>query len=208
MECAHQFLNYGFCAPGQSGGSCWHVAEDHTADMCGTLGCLNAWQAIGLAVLYAVLLVPNAGDEAILLVVGWLAKSALKAAPGAVRSVVAAVEKVLARSPKAVADGDVTLGRLTIDAGKQDKHIPGTNNFIPGRSELTVDPGSLLSRAGSGQPLNSVPRGTAGFRERVDFGRVIGRWSDGAGTFEDTTVGIIHYGSNGTVHIVPARPVP
>jgi Bacterial toxin 50 len=55
--------------------------------------------------------------------------------------------------------------------GKQGKHIPGDNNFIPGRSELTADPAELVKSAGSGVPVNSVVPGSPGFKERIDFGR-------------------------------------
>lgn len=45
-------------------------------------------------------------------------------------------------------------------------------------------------------------------KERVDFGKIIGRYIDMAiGQSTDTTIGIIHYGNKGA-HIVPARPNP
>jgi len=85
---------------------------------------------------------------------------------------------------------------------KQGKHIPGHKNFIPGRSELThPDPQKLIDRfAGTGQPVGPIPRGQPGFKERVDFGGIIGEFQG-----QPTTNGIIHYGGNG-VHIVPSRP--
>jgi hypothetical protein len=93
-----------------------------------------------------------------------------------------------------------------INAGKQGKHIPGHNNFIPGRSELTADPNVLVQRAGTGTPVNSVPRGQPGFKERVDFGEIIGNYVDPqSGASFPTTKGIITYANDG-VHIIPARP--
>ncbi|MGA4051732.1 hemagglutinin repeat-containing protein, partial [Ralstonia nicotianae] len=95
-----------------------------------------------------------------------------------------------------------------VDAGKQGKHQPGHNNFIQGRSELTYpDPQSLVDEhAGKGQPANNVPVGQAGSRERVDFGKIIGKYVDPVtGESIPTTKGIIHYGKDG-VHIVPSRP--
>jgi RHS repeat-associated protein len=94
----------------------------------------------------------------------------------------------------------------TVHMGKQGKHIKGHNNFIPGRSELTADPNTLASKAGTGTPVDpSVPRGTPGFKERVDFGQVIGDYVDSSGNRAPTTKGIIVYGSDG-IHIIPARP--
>ena len=56
-----------------------------------------------------------------------------------------------------------------IDMGKQGKHMPGHNNYIPGRSVLKADPAKLARRAGTGEPVNTVPRGMPGFKERVDL---------------------------------------
>ena len=63
----------------------------------------------------------------------------------------------------------VTKGGPLVNAGKQGKHIPGSNNYIPGRSVVTADPQALAQRARTGVPLNSLPRGQPGFKERVDF---------------------------------------
>ncbi len=96
----------------------------------------------------------------------------------------------------------------TIDAGKQGKHQPDHNNFILGRSELTYpDPQKLVDDfAGTGQPANNVAPGQPGYRERVNFGSVIGNYVDPVtGDQVPTTNGIIHYSKDG-VHIVPGRP--
>lgn len=85
--------------------------------------------------------------------------------------------------------------------GKQGKHIPGHNNFIPGRSPLTADPNDLARYTGTGQQVGAIPLGTAGAKERVDFGYIIGTHNG-----IPTTNGIIHYDGNGMIHIVPARP--
>ena len=46
----------------------------------------------------------------------------------------------------------------------------------------------------------------ARYKERVDFGRVIGQYYDQeTGQYVDTTIGIIHYGNDGA-HIIPAKP--
>ena len=100
-----------------------------------------------------------------------------------------------------------------IDDGNQGKHVVGHNNYVParGRSILTADPHGLAGHAGTGSPINAVPAGQPGHRERIDFGRVIGEHlerpdaSGQPGRRTPTTVGIIHYGKRG-IHIVPGRP--
>lgn len=62
--------------------------------------------------------------------------------------------------------------------------------------------------AGTGQvvPIKNKNFGYPGSKERVDFGERIGFFHDDkAGTYIDTTVGMIVYAGDG-VHIVPARP--
>jgi len=96
-----------------------------------------------------------------------------------------------------------------LDRGKQDKHIAGSNNYIPGRSILTApDPQALLdAAAGTGQAVNDVPVGQAGSKERVDFGKVIGHYIDPVTGAEcPTTKGVIVYDRKGGAHIIPARP--
>jgi hypothetical protein len=87
-----------------------------------------------------------------------------------------------------------------VHAGQQGKHVPGHNNFKPGRSELThPDPQALLDKGvGTG-----VRHGT---KEVVDFGEEIGTHVAKDGTRTPTTRGTIHYNSKNEAHIVPARP--
>jgi len=92
--------------------------------------------------------------------------------------------------------------------GQQDKHIEGTNNFRPGSNVLTdPDPQGLLDRfAETGTSANNVLRGQPGFKERVDFGKVIGSFVvKRTGASHPTTDGIIHYSKKGA-HIVPSAP--
>ncbi|MFT7561887.1 MAG: RHS repeat-associated protein [Flavobacteriales bacterium] len=88
-----------------------------------------------------------------------------------------------------------------IHPGQQGKHIPGHNNFTPGRSPLAegVNPQKLLDGVQSGaHPIvRMTPRG----QPVVDFGKTIGQTQGKA-----TQFGIIHHGKNGA-HIVPANPV-
>ena len=91
----------------------------------------------------------------------------------------------------------------TIDSIKQGKHIPGSDNYIPGKSMLTISlehAQELVDKyTGNGDKVNDN-------KERVDFGETIGKYVDpSTGAESDTTIGIIHYSKTGT-HIVPAKP--
>ena len=93
-----------------------------------------------------------------------------------------------------------------IHKGRQDKHIPGTNNFKQQKANgknpsiLTENPNKLL-REGTGKGTNY------GNKEVVDYGRVIGKFYDTkSGQYYDTTRATIHYDSKGNAHIVPAAP--
>ncbi len=100
-----------------------------------------------------------------------------------------------------------TGGNLpTVNWGQQAKHFPGHPNFIPGRSTMTANPEALIQRAGTGTPVNKVPRGEAGFKERIDFVDDIGTYVTQDGVSSPTSIGILHYRADGSVHIVPGRP--
>lgn len=91
----------------------------------------------------------------------------------------------------------------TVHGGRQDKHIPGTNNYTEGRSIFsgTKNQAEQLIKqySGSGQPIGNN-------KERVDFGHVIGYYVDeSTGRSYPTTMGIIHYSKSGA-HIVPSKP--
>jgi hypothetical protein len=98
--------------------------------------------------------------------------------------------------------GEAAKAGPTIHAGQQGKHIPGDNNFMPGKSELThPDPQALLDK-GTG---TGVRHGT---KEVVDFGEENGTHVAKDGTRTRTTRGTIHYNSKNEDHIVPALPEP
>jgi filamentous hemagglutinin len=103
---------------------------------------------------------------------------------------------------------DIAKAVPEVHMGKQGKHIVGHNNFDSRKSALTADPRELAKHAGTGVPANNVPRGQAGFKERVYFGRVIGQHVDEAGNISPTTNGMIVYDKTGSIHIVPTRPSP
>ena len=92
-----------------------------------------------------------------------------------------------------------------INREKQEKHIPGSHYYIPGKGILTIslrEAQELVNQfAGTGQFVD--PGHT---KERVDFGKPIGIHVV-LQTQEQvtTTIGIIHYSKNGT-HLVPAKP--
>ena len=95
---------------------------------------------------------------------------------------------------------------IKISQGQQDKHIPGTNNYNQAvnagqqKSILTGDANKLLDEfAGTGTKVSE-------YKERVDFGQVIGKFYDiKTGLYEETTMGMITYGKNGA-HIIPSNP--
>ena len=91
----------------------------------------------------------------------------------------------------------------SLNKDKQGKHIPSHKNYKPGKSFLTISMNEVQSfvntYSGKGNPIGNN-------KERVDFGKVIGKYIDpDTGKSYDTTIGIIHYSKTGT-HIVPARP--
>ena len=91
-----------------------------------------------------------------------------------------------------------------IHSGAQGKHIPGHNNYIPGKSILTEDAQKLLDNFHSGN-INSS-RIISDSKVKVDFGTNIGSHiNPTTGTSTSTSWGIIHSGKNGA-HIVPALP--
>lgn len=94
----------------------------------------------------------------------------------------------------------------TINWGQQAKHIPGHQGYLAGRSQLTANPELLAQRAGTGQQVGSVARGESGFRARIDYGENIGTYIDMNGNAYPTSVAILHYKSDGSIHIVPGRP--
>jgi len=104
-------------------------------------------------------------------------------------------------------------GKVEIQWDKQNKHIPGSHNFEPGKSKITISGEELTNDiqllVGKGERTGDVLQGAAGYRERVDFGKIIGEciYKEGAVTkTAQTSKGIIHYDSTGKIHVVPCRP--
>ncbi len=90
---------------------------------------------------------------------------------------------------------------LKIRFDKQGKHLPGHNNFQPGKSEWThPDPQALLDTF-TGAGIRAAQR------ELVDFQVSVGFYVDPiTGTKTPTTRGVIHYDNAGGAHIVPTKP--
>jgi len=94
---------------------------------------------------------------------------------------------------------------LTISAGKQGKHILGHNNYIPGRSYLTIsteEAQQLVEQyAGTGELLRDSKNHWKQ-TELVEAGKMIGVAIKKDGIEVQTSRFIIHYSQTGT-HIVP-----
>lgn len=90
-----------------------------------------------------------------------------------------------------------------IHIGKQGKHIVNHNNYVKGKSILSITTEKaqklINEYSGTGKKIGQN-------RERVDFKKIIGKYVDPkTGKKYDTTVGTIHYSKTGT-HIVPEKP--
>lgn len=96
--------------------------------------------------------------------------------------------------------------KLKINVKKQNRHIPGTREYIDGKSILSVDAQELINQyAGTGDILISSS-GKLINRERVSAKEVIGIYKSEDGKIElETKNFTIHYSKNGP-HIIPARP--
>lgn len=151
-------------------------------------------------------MIPHPGTVGAIIMTGGLGRTGqvLKAADKLEE--VAQVGKKATKLTKALKKAEHTqeaITKIEIHAGKQGKHIPGHNNFIPGRSELThPDPQGLLNK-------HSGTGARHGTKEVVDFGEPIGTAVSEAGGRATTTRGTIHYSADGkSGHIVPAKPLP
>ncbi len=94
----------------------------------------------------------------------------------------------------------------TINMGRQEKHILGSNNYVEGKSYLTIsseEAQELVNKyAGQGQ-INFNRKGVWDKREIIDTDKKIGIVVSKNGKF-DTNSFKIHYSKTGT-HIVPYR---
>lgn len=93
-----------------------------------------------------------------------------------------------------------------LEEGKQGKHIKRHKNCVSSKSSLTIsmkEAGKLVKKySGKGDVVGNIATSN---KERVDFGKIIGQYTDEKGTKHNTTMGLIHHSKNG-VHIVPSKP--
>ncbi len=105
------------------------------------------------------------------------------------------------------------LNSVEIQWDKQNKHIPGKHNYIPEKGKICLESDELeflvKKHVGTGQRVVGE-FGEAGFKERIDFGKIIGEYAlKEAGQpirYLPTTKGMIHYAKDGLVHVVPSNP--
>jgi len=93
--------------------------------------------------------------------------------------------------------------------GKQEKHIPGANNYLPDRDKLLVSMEKIeelaKNKLGDGIPQH-YSFGEANYREVVNFGEIIGEHITKDGEKILTSVGEIHYNAEGAYHVSPVHP--
>ncbi|MDX2085763.1 MAG: polymorphic toxin type 50 domain-containing protein [Candidatus Melainabacteria bacterium] len=97
---------------------------------------------------------------------------------------------------------------VNLNRDKQGKHQLGHNGYKQaGTKSILTHPNPeylLKNYAGTGIQMGSIPRGMPNFRERVNFGTVIGEYRDESGNHKAKTIwGIIHYDGKGLAHIIP-----
>ncbi len=101
------------------------------------------------------------------------------------------------------------LSKVKIEMDKQGKHIRGHKNYDVTRKKSVFThqmPEELLKmHAGKGQKIVGS-YGEAGYKERIDFGEIIGMYVEETTGMEfPTTLGMIVYSKKGA-HIIPLRP--
>lgn len=122
-------------------------------------------------------------------------------------------EAIIASSLEHAVEREKFLKNISIQWDKQNKHIPGKHNFEVGKGTILIESNELehliKKHAGKGQKvLGSF--GEAGFKERIDFGKIIGEFAlqikDKPTKYIPTSKGIITYAKDGKVHVYPANP--
>jgi hypothetical protein len=120
-------------------------------------------------------------------------------------------EKMVEAATKWAKGRNEKLSKIKLEVDKQNKHVVGAHNYEDSKSIFNhPDAQGLLDKfAGKGRKVGHVQGspGTAGYKEKVNFGEVIGKVKNGDDpeNFLETTWGMIHYSKNGA-HIVPNSP--
>lgn len=120
---------------------------------------------------------------------------------------------VINSSLKHAAQRENYLKNVKIYWDKQNKHILGKHNFEAGKGTILIEHYELenlvKAHVGKGQIVKGK-LGEVGFKERVDFGKIIGEHAlkiEGQPTiYQPTSKGIISYAKDGTVHVYPSNP--
>lgn len=122
-------------------------------------------------------------------------------------------EVIISSALKHNAKRETFFKNAKINWDKQNKHIPGKNNYKTGKSTILIETTELEQlvkiKAGKGQKIVGEV-GNAGYKERVDFGKVIGEFAQRIDEeqiiYLPTKNGIITYAKDGTVHVIPSHP--
>lgn len=117
-------------------------------------------------------------------------------------------EKIIASALKHESQREVFFKNIKVHVDKQNKHIPGKHNYVPGKSIFEhSDPQRLLNNfAGKGRPLGNRTPGCLDYREKVNFGEFIGyHVNNDTQVKTAATWGEIRY-SKKDAHIVPSLP--
>ena len=95
---------------------------------------------------------------------------------------------------------------VKLNKGMQDKHIRGSSNFDPNRSELTVDPEELIKLYAGKSEIRFSRSGEWNHKEFFEHTDFIGIWKNEDGEEIPTKRGTFHYSRKKGIHIVPANP--
>lgn len=103
-------------------------------------------------------------------------------------------------------------GKIKINWDLQDRHFPNSRFYTKNRSYFTISSKKLeklcIEKVGTGEAVNHIVMGECGFKERIDFGEIIGMYLTEEKNCipKETKIGIVHYKINGFFHVVPGPP--
>lgn len=117
-------------------------------------------------------------------------------------------EIIAASAVKHAEERSLFFREVKIEFDKQNKHVPGKHNYIPGRSIFEhKEPQTLLEKfAGKGTSIKNRELGKPDYREKINFEEFIGYHINRETKIKTaTTWGEIRYSKSGA-HIVPVLP--
>lgn len=120
---------------------------------------------------------------------------------------------ILSSSLAHATEREAYFKNIKIHWDKQNKHIPGSHNFVQGGGIIEIETSKLefliKNHAGTGQKVLGELL-ESGYRERVDFGICIGKYAHKTTgesiKYTPTSKGIIVYAKDGKVHVWPSAP--